>query len=242
MIIKLPFTSYSLRIERDLIDAKQKHTKIKSVVFNKNYDKVFVIGLGKTGTTSLAKTLKLFGFTLGNQAVAEVLSEDWALRRDSNRIIRYCYTADAFQDLPFNLPDLYKELDQAFPNSKFILTVRDDPDQWFQSLIKFHAKKISADGITTPDEKDLKNALYRYKGFLLDAKKNFWGYPQVPLYDPHAYKKRYVDHMLSVEKYFSGRNMNFLKINIAKNDDLIRLCDFLQINTNLKKFPWENKT
>jgi hypothetical protein len=88
--------------------------RFKKAVYKNNIDyKVFCIGFGKTGTTSLEKALTGFGFTMGNQAVGEILAEDWANLR-SERIIKFCKTANAFQDIPFALPGLFKELDKAF--------------------------------------------------------------------------------------------------------------------------------
>jgi hypothetical protein len=66
------------------------------------YYKVFCIGRNKTGTTSMARAVVSLGFKLGKQSRAERLLEDWG-KRDFCRIIRYCKSADAFQDIPFSL-------------------------------------------------------------------------------------------------------------------------------------------
>src|SRR6056297_564727 len=101
--------------------------------------KIFCVGLNKTGTTSLKKEMEFQGHTVGNQRQAELLFDDW-VKRKFNRIVRYCHTAQFFQDSPFSLPYTFIVLDQAFPGSKFILTVRDNPEQWYNSLIHFHGK------------------------------------------------------------------------------------------------------
>ena len=95
--------------------------------------KVFCIGLNKTGTTSLKKESGLQGYTVGNQRQAELLFDDW-VKRDFKRIIRYCHTAEFFQDAPFSYPYTFIALDQAFPGSKFILTLRDNADEWYYSF------------------------------------------------------------------------------------------------------------
>jgi hypothetical protein len=211
-------------------------------VNKREYDKVFCIGFNKTGTTSLEKALINFGFTMGNQPAAEMLAEDWAKNR-TDRIINYCYTADAFQDIPFNLPRLYEILDKSFPNSKFILTVRDNEDQWFNSLVKFHTKLFSSDKDRPPNEKDLKNANYRYKGFALKTKKWFYGYPEIPLYDENHYKKAYLDHICNVKEYFKNRNTDLLILNVAEENSYQKLASFLQLKVNNDAtFPWLNKT
>src|SRR5207244_3918052 len=118
MRIKTRLLPFDISISRKTSTKMEKH---KSVISNKDYDKVFGIGFNKTGTTSLEKLLRKFGFTIGNQAAAETLAEEWLHHKRIDRIIRFCHTADAFEDIPFTFPDIYRELDQAFPNSKFIL-------------------------------------------------------------------------------------------------------------------------
>ncbi len=49
-------------------------------------------------------------------------------------------------------------LDQKFPGSKFILTIRNSPEQWYESLTRFHAVLFGHDRIPTSD--DLKAATY----------------------------------------------------------------------------------
>ena len=63
-------------------------------VVNKDYNKVFVIGFNKTGTTTLKRTLFLWGFKLGDQKVASMMTEDY---RDSRyeRILKLVETTDA---------------------------------------------------------------------------------------------------------------------------------------------------
>ena len=96
-------------------------------IFRARKNKVFVIGSNKTGTTSLGAALNNLGYQLGNQLEAEMLIDDWA-KRDFRRIIKYCRTADAFQDIPFSLNFTFQAVDAAFPGSKFILSVRDDAE------------------------------------------------------------------------------------------------------------------
>ena len=70
-------------------------------VFFKKKKKVFSIGRNKTGSTSIAQALKTLGYTLGDQPQAELLMTDWQVR-DFKKIITFCKTADAFQDVPFS--------------------------------------------------------------------------------------------------------------------------------------------
>jgi len=235
MIIKLPFLAWDLKIQR------QVHP-YKTVIQRNNYNKIFCIGQNKTGTTSLEKSLSLFGFKMGNQSISEVLGLDWLIDKNAERIINYCYTADAFQDAPFSFPGLYKELDKAFPNSKFILTVRGSPDEWFKSLVKFHTNLFSSDPIRPPNADDLNNATYCYKGYAFEILSLLYGYPKISLYDESAYKNYYIADNDEKRTYFKDRPNDFIEINLAIKDDFRRLCEFLIVETNINSFPWLNRS
>jgi len=107
--------------------------------------KIFGIGNNKTGTTSLKAAMGELGFIVGHQRPAEKLMEDWA-KRDFSPIISYCKSGQFFQDVPFSKPYTYVVLDHEFPGSKFILTVRGSPEQWYNSLTEFHAKLWGKNG------------------------------------------------------------------------------------------------
>jgi len=131
-----------------LLDTKDKvlggaGVHLKNMVFGKKIGrKLFCVGFNKTGTTSLELALSSLGFHMGNQARGELLFRDWCNRK-FERIIQLATTADAFQDIPFSLPYTFQVMDLSFPDAKFILTVRDDPEQWYQSISTFHAKIVN---------------------------------------------------------------------------------------------------
>src|SRR5690606_32146124 len=101
--------------------------------------KIFCIGRNKTGTTSLAAEFKELGYPVGHQRTAEKLI-DYYIANDFQPIIDYCRSAQVFQDAPFSWPETYKYLDEAYPNSLFILSVRDNAEQCYNYLTKFHSK------------------------------------------------------------------------------------------------------
>lgn len=241
MLLKTRFFSLELKRNKpsDKIISKDK---TNSVITQRNYNKIFSIGSGKTGTTSLEKLLKQFGFKLGNQPTAEVLSRDWLFNRDASRIIDFCHTAEAFQDAPFGYPDLYKVLDEHFPNSKFILTVRNSADEWYNSLVRFHTKLFSSDPNRPPNENDLKNALYRYKGYIYEGYYASYGKFGIAPYEPSAYKEKYIQSNEAKRAYFKNRPNDFIEINLSKAEDFQRLCHFLHVETDITSFPHENRT
>jgi hypothetical protein len=155
---------------------------------------------------------KELGYRVGNQPVAEGFITDWA-RRDFSRIIEYCNTAEAFQDIPFSLPDTYQLLDTAFPGSKFILTVRENADIWYRSLTTFHAKVFGGGKIPTED--DLARASYRFKGWALCAMQAISAFPKGDPYNKKCLVQAYDSHNARVKEYFHNRPTDLLTINLA---------------------------
>lgn len=92
--------------------------------------RIFGIGLHKTATTSLHKALKILGYDAAHWTSGAWAREIWdeMKTRGRSQLLESVY---AVTDLP--IPLLYKELDKAYPGSKFILTVRDEED-WLRSV------------------------------------------------------------------------------------------------------------
>lgn len=209
-------------------------------MLKKTKEKIFCVGINKTGTTTIEKVLKGFGYLMGDQEKAEMQTSNW-FKRDFDKIIKLCKKAEAFQDIPFSLPYTYIVLDQYFKNAKFILTVRDNPDQWFNSITKFHSK-LWSDGINAPSKNELKNAKYRYKGFAYDSFKLLYNTNDEDLYNKKILIETYERHNNMVKEYFRSRPEKLLVINVSVKNDYFKLCDFLNKKPLRDDFPWENKT
>ncbi len=174
----------------------------KKATLSPNYNKIFCIGFNKTATTSVETAFSEMGFKVGSHKLAAMLTEEVCDGR-YDRLINFCKTSDAFQDEPFSLPDIYKVLDKNFPNSKFILTIRDNEEQWYNSLCKFHTKLLSEDKTRLPNERELESWQYIYEGYLfMSHKKRF---PCKKLYDKNFYQAIYLKHIQDVKNYFSDR-------------------------------------
>lgn len=206
----------------------------------KRKPKIFGIGNNKTGTTSLKVAMEELGFKVGEQRPAELLHHHWA-KRDFKPIIEFCKTAEFFQDFPFSKPFTFIALDQAFPNSKFILTVRDSPEQWYNSITKFHAKLWGKNG-RIPTKEDLMEASYIYKGWAWEFNVYMNIAPDDNPYQKDLLIKSYIDYNESVIKYFEHRPNDLLVINLSDKGAYKRLCDFLEVKSKKEDFPWENKT
>lgn len=202
--------------------------------------KVFCIGGNKTGTTSMAKLLALLNFTVAPQRPFELLIHDWE-KGDFTNLIRYVKNrGNAFQDIPFSLPGTFKVLDEHFPNSKFILTVRSSAEEWYNSLTNFHAKLFGNGEV--PTLKILENVPYVYPGWIAEVVKMMYKTPNDDIYNKEILIQKYLDHIESVTEYFKDRPEKLLVVNLAETNALSAICDFLGVKERLETIPWENKT
>ncbi len=180
----------------------------------KNRPKVFGIGLNKTGTTTLGDCGKILG--LRCTGCKKHLLEDLVLRNDLSGIMEIAEHYDLFQDWPW--PLVYKQLDEKFPGSKFILTVRSSESKWFESL-KNHA-------LRTHPTKHCRKLAY---GF------NF----------PHKHEQEHLEfyrkHNESVRAYFRDRSDDFLELCWESGDGFEELCNFLGYKVPDTPTPHSNK-
>lgn len=205
----------------------------------KGKQKVFCIGQNKTGTTSLKSAFEQLGYVVGNQRRAERLLDDY-LQGKFEKIIRYCRSAEVFQDVPFSCPELFRHIDAAFPGSKFILTVRDSPETWYNSLVNFHTRLFGRG--TIPDAASLLNAKYVEQGWIYRFIVGVYGTSCDNPYDKEKMIAAYDAHNKSVIDYFRGRQDDLLVIDLSDRGSYRNFCDFLSISSPFAEFPWENKT
>jgi len=202
--------------------------------------KIFCIGRNKTGTCSIEQAVVSLGYTFTVQNQGERLFGDW-MRRDFSRIIDLARGADAGQDIPFSLPYTYQALDAAFPGSRFILTLRDSPEQWYESLVRFHGKLMRC-GDRRPTAADLKQIAYIEPGWLYRAQRAIYGVTDEQLYDPALYIRHYIMHTLNVTEYFRYKPGQLLLLNVADPEAMPRLCDFLGAEFTGQGMPHLNRS
>lgn len=201
--------------------------------------KIFCVGSGKTGTTSLELFLKEMGFRMGDQARGELLVKDWALR-NFEPIVALAHTAQAFQDVPFGLPLTFQAMDAAFPGSKFILSVRDDAEQWYTSLTRFHTALIGKGRLPTAE--DLKDFPYRYKGWMFEVQTLVYGVSETKPYEKDRLIAAYDDHNRTIEEYFRYREDCFLKVNLSDAGVAQAIPKFLGVPSSGRGMPHLNRS
>lgn len=179
---------------------------------NKSH-KIFGIGLNKTGTTTLESCGKILGYSC-TSCNKNLLND--VIKKDFTSIGNTVDKFDFFQDWPY--PLIYKELDNMYPNSKFILTIRNNEETWLNSL-KCHSLR------THP---------------VNHCRKLAYGYNY-----PHHFEKEHIDfyinHNRKVHEYFTNRRGDFLEICWENGDSWEKLCSFLGEEVPNHAFPHSNK-
>ncbi len=174
--------------------------------------KVFGVGLGKTGTTTLGACLKTLGYKVTGCDVnltRHLRQGNWApLYRVADRY-------NGFEDFPW--PLTYKKMDERYDECKFILTVRKDSETWFKSLLK-HADK------TGPTEH--KKLAYGYK---------------LPYGLKEEHISFYEQHNREVKQYFQDRDKKLLVVCWETGDGWKKICNFLGHSIPGEPFPHSNK-
>ena len=173
------------------------------------HSKVFGIGFHKTGTTSLKAALEILGYRVtGPNFVDDEDVAESALAK----ALAVAPQFNAFQDNPW--PILYSEMDQAFPGSKFILTIRDEAEWYASTLRQFGSR-------TTP-----------MRRFIYGAGS--------PLGNEARYRACYRSHNEAVLQYFAARPVDLLLMDITRGDGWDLLCPFLGFEKPSRPFPYKN--
>ena len=158
--------------------------------------KVFGIGFHKTGTTSLALAFRQLGYSVTGPNGAF----DRNISRNAPALARGLVEQfDAFQDNPW--PILFRELDEWYPNSKFVLTLR-DPDRWIRSQVQHFGTRV------TP----MRTWIYG-KG--------------CPAGNEDLYVERFQRHNREVLEHFRDRHNDLVTMDFSKGDGWEKLAPFL---------------
>ncbi len=180
--------------------------------------KVFVIGLSRTGTTSLHEALQVLGYSSLHWASALT----GALPDDVDIALH-----DAFGDI--NISAQFAQLAARFSDSRFILTDR-ELGSWTRS-VSTHYERFC--GVLAPHE--LRNSEHAghfggRAGVIHDA-----------LYSRHSsWEEAYVAHQQRVDAVFADQPSRLLRMTLANGNGWPELANFLDRTVPDVKFPHSN--
>jgi len=183
----------------------------------RDFNKIFCIGMNKTGTTSLHHAFIDLGIP-SLHGSPDGLRPVWVMPVFAKRMTEYLNERlsrgvqnplgvfdvfRAYLDL-YSFITFFRELDEAYPNSLFVYTNRND-EEWIASR-ENHLSELN------------KSAESRQK----------W------LKEKH-------DHESKVFRYFKDRPDDLLCIDICDGEGFEKLCPFLGLPVPDKAFPVKNK-
>ena len=181
--------------------------------------RIFGIGYQKTATTSLHHALDILGFESAHWKSAHWAKAIWRemTRGGYSNTLERSY---ALCDFPIAL--LYRQLDAAYPGSKFILTVRDTAE-WLESVRAHWNPEVNAfragwDG----------DAFSNRVHFLAYGREDF---------DAETMAARYEAHNREVAQYFRKRWFDLLTMNMSAGAGWPELCDFLGCEKPRQDYP-----
>jgi Sulfotransferase domain len=172
------------------------------------YEKVFGIGSARTGTSSLGHAFVLLGFrhTSWDPALWDAFE-----RGEYEPVFAIAERYESFEDGPWNGGDFYRALDARFPESKFVLTIR-DPESWLVS----HEHHFSAEGRREIPER-------------------YW------IHDYAAKRaeilRDYEARNEEVREHFRDRPEDLLVLDVVGGEGWERLCPFLGLQPPGGPFP-----
>jgi hypothetical protein len=182
--------------------------------------KVFCIGLAKTGSSSLAKALEYMGFHLGRRQVIfkqhypELDLLKAIEEKQYEKILAVLPKYDAFVDNPW--PSLYQVVAKAEPSAKFILTTREEKT-WIVSALSYFGDSQSK---------------FRVLNY---GKAN-------PIGNEAEYLERYRKHNQEVIEYFKEETDRLLVLPLEANDKWEQLSTFLGRKKPKLDYPVVNQT
>ena len=187
---------------------------------------VFGVGFGRTGTASLTAALNLLGVRARHFLDYKSLLHQFDSARRVFRVDHVLPMLEGYQAIANGTGLPYRDLDQIFPGSKFILTVR-DPDSWLRSKQRYASMEIAEWPLIASATRDAKR-------FVRDQ---IYGSFE---FDRNTWLKAYQEQVAGVMDYFRDRPADLLVMDIAGGDGWEKLCPFLGLPRPAEPFPIAN--
>lgn len=178
--------------------------------------KIVGIGLPKTGTKTLGECCRSWG--LRHQSW-ELDCFKLLLEAKVDKILDVAKNSDSFDDCQWYL--LYRELDERFPGSKFVLTRRTNEHVWFNSYCKW-ADRFGPE-------------------LALKIREYVFGHPS-PQGHKESYVQAYLAHNVAAIAYFADKPDQLIEVCWEDGDGWNTLASFLGRDVPTIPFPHVNKS
>jgi len=202
---------------------------------------IICVGLNKTGTSTLMYSLieKGYKFFEVIPAIQSICPDIYHGDYNSLYSILENERFDAYKDLPFSLPDVYKKVHERRPNDIYILTVRENEDKWVKSFMRYFSLHLSNSKDSTHNTSTIHHYTIcnTFEKTLIN-----WMAPllsKMKIYNTENLEEKlikiYRDYNASVIDYFKD-NKNFMVIDVSKNGEHKKLMNWLNIETKKNNF------
>lgn len=192
----------------------------------RNFNKIFCLGLSKTGTTSLHRAFLELGLKSihhgppNYKTIAElkqghdlIIEQMRQCKQQGEPLLKYINEYDAYCDIGAIIYD-FELLDRQYPNSKFIYTDR-EMDDWIDSMIRHVQRNIE----------NVRQNLYQTNFVKIEEER---------------WRSNKIAHLNRIKAYFQEREADFLLMNIIAGDGYEKLCPFLGLDIPNSNFPHKN--
>jgi hypothetical protein len=192
----------------------------------RNFNKIFCLGLAKTGTTSLHRAFLKLGLKSihhgppNSKTIAElkqghdrIIDRIRQFKQQGELLLKEIEEYDAYCDIGAIVYD-FELLDRQYPNSKFIYTDR-QMDDWLDSMVRHVQRNVE----------NVSQNLYQTNFVEIEEEK---------------WRSNKIAHLERVKAYFQDRPQDFLLMNIIEGDGYEKLCPFLGLEMPNSSFPCKN--
>jgi len=179
----------------------------------KNTSKIFILGLPRTGTTSICSAMLELGYSVAHTAYTQTTFEQAKVIADT----------PIFND--------YQALDKHYPNSQYIYLTR-QPEKWLPSikqLLQRMYKNVMREdgGFNTIIKRCYTETFAPFTLENINSDEFLLA----------CYKK----HQAIVSSYFLSKNIPVLFLDISESDSYQQLTDFLKSTHTKGEFPLLNQ-
>jgi hypothetical protein len=191
--------------------------------------KVFGVGLSRTGTTSLTLALQILGYRCihwpHDPTTRQELQSYYSGAAPSFRL-SIAEKSDALTDTPS--ASVYRELAARYPDSRFVLTVREEA-AWIGACDRFFSNVIENAYANWPHGPSVE--------YCQAVNRRIYGSIH---FDAEVFLAAYTRHNADVVRYFSPHPDRLLVMDICSGQGWEQLCPFLGCSCPPVRFPHAN--